>query len=160
MHIARHVTPATMAIRRRRSSPVLPGAKRPVLRQIQEGELEQLPTDVCIYWPPNPAFDPKRVLLRRMISSMKTRPSTCLSVTIRHAIINPWWNSAPFEGAGPSPSFSPTNKWQLWWTVCLLYATPYVSAGTVSSSNARLASFDYTPPGSTAQPGCMWAPST
>ena len=66
MHIARHVTPATMAIRRRRSSPVLPGAKRPVLRQIQEGELEQLPTDVCIYWPPNPAFDPKRVLLRRM----------------------------------------------------------------------------------------------
>ena len=30
--------------------------------------MEQLPTanDVCTYWPPNPAFDPKRVLLRRM----------------------------------------------------------------------------------------------
>jgi len=67
MHIARHVTPATMATRRRRSSPVVPGAKRPVLRQIQERELEQLPTtDVCTYWPPNPAFDPKRVLLRCM----------------------------------------------------------------------------------------------
>jgi len=29
---------------------------------------------------------------------MKTRPSTCLSVFTRHAIINNWWNSGPFEG--------------------------------------------------------------
>jgi len=28
---------------------------------------EQLPSDICTYWPANPAFDPKRVLLRRMI---------------------------------------------------------------------------------------------
>jgi len=27
---------------------------------------EQLPSDICTYWPVNPAFDPKRVLLRRM----------------------------------------------------------------------------------------------
>jgi len=67
MQIASHVTP-TMATRRRRTSPVVPGAKRPALRQLQEGEVEQLPTtnDVCNYWPPNPAFDPKRVLLGRM----------------------------------------------------------------------------------------------
>ena len=47
----------------------MPGAKRPALRQLQEGEVEQLPTvtnEACTYWPPNPAFDPKRVLLRRM----------------------------------------------------------------------------------------------
>jgi len=41
-----------------------------VLRPIQEDEVEQLPTtqpsDICTYWPPNPAFDPKRVLLRRL----------------------------------------------------------------------------------------------
>jgi len=41
-----------------------------VLRQIQEDEVEQLPTtqpsDICTYWPPNPTFDPKRVLLRGM----------------------------------------------------------------------------------------------
>jgi len=77
MHIARHVTPATMATRRRRSSPVVPGANRPALRQIQEEEVEQLPTtnDVCTYWPPNPAFDPKRVLLPPMflINEDKTK---------------------------------------------------------------------------------------
>ena len=77
MHIARHVTTATMATRRRRSSPVVPGAKRPALRQLQEGEVEQVPTttDDCTYWPPNPAFDPKRVLLRRMffINEDKTK---------------------------------------------------------------------------------------
>jgi len=57
MNIARHVTSATMSTRRRPSSPVVPGAKRPALRQIQEGEVEQLPTtDVCTYWPPNPAL--------------------------------------------------------------------------------------------------------
>jgi len=76
MHIARHVTP-TMATRRRRTIPFVPGAKLPALRQLQEGELEQLPTinDVCTYWPPNPAYDPKRVLLRRMffINEDKTK---------------------------------------------------------------------------------------
>jgi len=39
--------------------------------------MEQLPTtnNVCTYWPPNPAFNPKRVLLRRMffINEDKTK---------------------------------------------------------------------------------------
>jgi len=39
--------------------------------------VEQLPTTdvVCTYWPRNPAFDPKRVLLRRMffINEDKTK---------------------------------------------------------------------------------------
>jgi len=161
MHIASHVTPATMATRRRRSSTVVPGAKRPVLRVIQEGEVLQLPTnDVCTYWPPNPAFDPKRVLLRRMFFINEDKQSTCLSVSNLHAIINPWWNSASFGGADPSPSFSPTIKWLLWRTVCLLHATPCASAGTVSSSSARVATFACTPPGVTDRPGCLWAPST
>ena len=77
MHIARHVTPAAMATRRRRYSSVVPVAKRPALRQILEGEVEQLPTatDVCSYWSPNPSFDPKWVLLRRIffINEDKTK---------------------------------------------------------------------------------------
>ena len=72
-------------------------------------------------------------------SSTKTRRSTCLSVTTLHAIINHWWNSAPFEGAVPSPSFSTTKKWTLWRNVCLPYPIPCVSAGIVSSSSARVA---------------------
>ena len=63
-----------------------------------------------------------------------------------HAIISPWWNSVPFGGTGPSASFSPTNRWLLWRTVCLLYVTLCVSAGTVSSSSARVATFGYTTP--------------
>ena len=82
MHIVRHVTPATMATRRRRSSPVLPGAKLPALRQIREGEVDSCPPPpTSVPTGPNTTFDPKRVLLRRMFLSMKTRPSTCLSVT-------------------------------------------------------------------------------
>jgi len=79
-------------------------------------------------------------------SATKKRPSTCLSVTTLHAIISPCWNSAPFGRAGRSPSFCPTNKSLRWRIVCLLYASPCVSAGTVSSSSARVATFVYTPP--------------
>ena len=137
-----------MATRRRRSLPSdgPAGAKRPVLRQIQEDEVEQLPaTDVCTHWPPNPPFGPKRVQLRRMFSSMKARLSTTLSVTTRHVIINPWWKSQPFRGAGPSASFLPTNKWRLLRTLCLQYVTLCLSAANVSSSSARVATFVYTP---------------
>ena len=72
MRIVSPVTPAKMATRRRRShsSDGSAGAKRPVLRQIQEYDVVQLPTtqpyDICTYWPPNPTFDPKRVLLHLM----------------------------------------------------------------------------------------------
>jgi len=54
---------------RRRLSPCGGPAKRAAIRQIQEDEVEQLPStqpsDTCTYWPPNPAFDPKWVLLLR-----------------------------------------------------------------------------------------------
>jgi len=151
-----------MAIRRRRSSPVVPGANRPALRQLQAAELEQLHTtnDVCTYWTAIRPMIPSAFCCTAYFSSMKTRQSTCLSVTNLHAIINPWWNSEPFGRAGPSASFSPTNKWLLWRTVCLQYVTPCVSVGTVSSSSSRVATFVYPPPGGTAQPGCLWAPST
>jgi len=120
---------------------------------------EQLPSDMCTYWPANPTFDPKRVLLRRMFFINEEKKSTCLSASILHAIINPWWNSAPFGGEGPSPSFSPTKKSLRWWTVCPLYVTPCVSAWTVSSS-ARVATFVCTPPRGTGRPGCLWARNT
>ena len=43
-----------------------------MLHPIQE---EQLPSDICTYWPANPPFDPKRVLPRRMffINEDKTK---------------------------------------------------------------------------------------
>jgi len=86
MRIVRPFTPATMAIRRRRSHPFdgPAGAKRPVLRQIQENEVEPLPTtqptDICTYWHPNPGFDPKRFLLHRMffINENKTKYVTVI----------------------------------------------------------------------------------
>ena len=59
-----------------------------------------------------------------------------------HAIINPWWNSAPFGGVGSSASFSPTNKWLLWRTVYLQYVTMCVGGDRVvtkyESGNFRL----------------------
>jgi len=150
MRIVGPVTPATMETRRRWSHPSdgPAGAKRPVLRPIQEEEVERLPTtqpsDICTYWPPKPAFDPKRVLLRRMFIINEDKTKYMSVVSTRHAIINPWWNSAPFEEAGPIPSFSPTNKTLRWRMVCLLYGTSCVSARTMSSS-ARVATFVYTP---------------
>jgi len=105
--------------------------------------------------PPNPAFAHKRILLRRMFFFNEDRPTTCLSVSTLHAIFNTWWISEPLEGAGPSPSFSPTNKWPRWRIVCLLYAIPCVTAGTVSSSSARVATLVYTPQGSTGLPECL-----
>ena len=43
-----------------------------MLHPIQE---VQLPSDICTYWPANPSFDPKRVLLQRMffINEDKTK---------------------------------------------------------------------------------------
>jgi len=108
LHIVRPVSPATMGTRRRRyhSSDGPVGPKRPILRQLHEEEVEQLPTtqlsDICTYWPPNPAFDPKRVLVRTMFF---INEDNSLSVTTLYAIINPWWNIAPFGEAGPSPLF-------------------------------------------------------
>jgi len=54
-----------MATRRKRSpsDSAAAGSKRMMLHPIQE---DQLPSDICTYWPANPTFDPKRVLLRGM----------------------------------------------------------------------------------------------
>jgi hypothetical protein len=50
-----------MATRRKRSSAP---ADSPAARKKRVEGLE--PTNICTYWPNNPAFDPKRVLLRRL----------------------------------------------------------------------------------------------
>jgi len=47
-----------------------------MLHHIQEEQLPSSePSDICTYWPDNPAFDSKRVLLRRMffINEDKTK---------------------------------------------------------------------------------------
>jgi len=46
-----------------------------LLHSIQEEQLPSEPSDICTYWPANPAFDPKLVLLRRIffINEDKTK---------------------------------------------------------------------------------------
>jgi hypothetical protein len=36
------------------------------IRAARKQRIEQLEATICTYWPANPAFDPKRVLLRRL----------------------------------------------------------------------------------------------
>ena len=57
-----------MAARRKQSSAA---SDAPGTRKNRIEELE--PTDFCTYWPNNPAFDPKRVLLRRLFFINKYR---------------------------------------------------------------------------------------
>jgi len=52
---------SAMATRRKRSSVA---SDAPVTRKKRMEDLE--PNNFCTYWPNNPAFDPKRVLLRRL----------------------------------------------------------------------------------------------
>ena len=49
---------------------------------------ELVPTpNICTYWPNNPAFDPKRVVLRRLFFIKRAGPNTCLLVSTRHVTI-------------------------------------------------------------------------
>ena len=46
-----------------------------MLHHIQEEQLPSSePSDICTYWPSNPAFDPKRVLLLRMFFINEDKP--------------------------------------------------------------------------------------
>jgi len=55
-----------MASRRKRATVAAAGAKKLMLNEIQEEE--HLPSsDICTYWPANPAFDPQSVLFRRLL---------------------------------------------------------------------------------------------
>jgi len=121
---------------------------RLVLRQIHEEEVEQLPTtqpsDICTYWPPNAAFDPKRVLLRRMffINEDKTK-----YVSVGYYPARDYQPLVEFGAIrwGGSKSLILTDEQATALADCLLYATPCVSSGTVSSSSAKVATFVYTP---------------
>jgi len=138
------------------SSPAT-GSGKKMKHSIQEEQLpSSQPSEICTYWPANPAFVPKRVPLKRMFFINEDRRSTCLSVSILHVIINLCWNSEPFGGEDPSPSFLPTEKSQRCPNVCLRYVTQCVSVGT-GSSIARLATFGYTLRKVTARPDCLSA---
>ena len=71
-----------MASRRKRtnspaSSQATDSGKRMILHHIQEVQLPSFssePSDICTYWPANPAFDPKRVLLRRIFFINEDKP--------------------------------------------------------------------------------------
>jgi len=53
--------------------------------------MEQLEsTNIFAYWPSNPAFDPKRILLCRLFFINLDRPNTCLLVSTPLANINRW----------------------------------------------------------------------
>jgi len=60
-----------MATRRKRSrsadaAAVATTSNRRMLNTITEEELQSSSSDICTYWPTNPLFDPKSVLLRRL----------------------------------------------------------------------------------------------
>ena len=90
--------------------------------------MQQLdPNNICTYWPANPAFDPKRVLLHRLFFINEDRKNTCLSVSIPLATIHHWWNLGSFGGAiCPRPSSSAIITSKRWVWDCPNCATPCV----------------------------------
>jgi len=55
--------------------------------------MEQLePNSICTYWPANPAFDPKRVLLRRLFFINEDRTKYVSVGFYPFATNYHWWN--------------------------------------------------------------------
>ena len=78
-------------------------------------------TNFCTYWPNNPTFDPKRVLLRQFfIDEDQTK---YVSVGFYYV---PLVEFGVVQSLGPKPSFSAMNKWTQWRRACLCYGTPCV----------------------------------
>ena len=142
------------------SSPAT-GSGKKMKHSIQEEQLpSSQPSEICTYWPANPAFDLKRVLLRRMffINEGKTKYMSVGFYPARD--YQPLVEFGAFGAEGPIPSFSPTNKSRRWRTVCPRYVTPCVSVGTRSSSSARVATFGCTLRKGTARTDCLSARNT
>jgi len=86
---------------------------------------EMEPTNFCTYCPNNPGFEPKRVLLRRLVSLMKH----VSVVSTLHANIYHWWNlGLSAETVDPKTPFSAMNKWTQWRRAFRIYGTPCVVA--------------------------------
>jgi hypothetical protein len=95
VHICLPCHSAMSAIRKRSSA----ASDAPATRMKRLEELE--PTNFCTYWPNNPAFYPKRVLLRRLFFINEAGPNTCLLVSVLLATIYHWWNLGLSGGGGP-----------------------------------------------------------
>jgi len=92
-------------------------------------------------------------------SSTRTRPSTCLLASTRHATIKLWWNSAPFRGGSKSLFLTDEQVATLADCQPAIRDSMCVGGDRVITS-ARVATFDYTRRGGTARPDCLSARST
>jgi len=128
-----------------------------MLHPIQE---EQLPSDICTYWPANPPFEPKRVLLRRMffINEYNTK---YVSVGFYPALdYQPLVEFGAIRRGG-SKSLILTDEQVATLADCLpALRDSMCVGGTASSTSAKVATFACTPPGGTARPDCLLARNT
>jgi len=98
-------------------------------------------SDICTYWAANPAFEPQRVLLRRLyyINKFKTK---YVSVGLYPARdYQPWWNSVPYRRVGKSPSFSQKRRSTRWRRVYTVYMILFAKGMRNQSSDAKSVTF-------------------
>jgi len=121
---------------------------------------EQLPSDICTYWPANPAFDPKRVLLRRMffINQNKTK-----YVSVSFYPARDYQPQVEFGAIrrGRSKSIILTDEQFDTFADYLPAIRDSMCVGENRVNiNSRVAAFDYTRRGGTARPDSLSARST
>jgi len=121
---------------------------------------EQLPSDICTYWPANPAFDRKRVLLRRIFFFNEDKYKYVSVGFYPSRYYQPLLEFGAIRREG-SKSLILTDEQVATLAECLpAIRDSMCFGGTASSSSARVAAFDYTRRGGTARPDCLSAPST
>jgi len=153
-----------MASRRKRTtspgfSQATDSGKRMILREIQLPSSSEN-SEICNYWPANPAFDPKRFLLRR-IFFIKEDKTKYVSVGFYSA--RDYQPLVEFGATlrGGSKSLILTDEKVAALADCLpAIRDSILSVGTGSSLSARVATFGYTLRKGTARPDCLSARST
>ena len=120
--------------------------------------MEHIEPNICNYWPANPAFDPKRMLLSRPFFN-EDGTKTCLLDYTPLETNNPWWNLGAYgEAAGPRQSSSTTRmstRSSRAWPRC---ATPCV-VGSLSMGS-RVLPFGWTWREAAGYPEYIWTLST
>jgi len=114
---------STMVIRRTRSSAA---SNAPATRKKRNEQLE--PTKIYTYWHNNPAFDPKRLLLRRLFLLMRTGPNTSVGFypARKYLQLVEFW--VVRRRGGTKTQSSAMNRWTLWRKAFACYGTPCVVA--------------------------------
>jgi hypothetical protein len=130
-----------MAARREISSAA---SNVPAMRKKRMEEFDS--TSFCTYWPPNPAFDPKRVLLCRLFFINEYRTKYVSLVFTLLATIYHWRNfGISGQAVYIKPTFSAMNRWTPWRRDFPCYGTPCVVAKSLLGvAGARAVHFGWT----------------